>query len=210
MSQEEEYAVAEFNKGLKFYGQNYEFQLPWRKDHPRLENNYAQAVTRLESIERRLKRDPVKAEAYRAAINQYVQKGFVEEVPEQGNEDGIFRYLPHHAVFHADERTTECVIVFHASTREEGGVSLNDCVLPGLSALQPDLASVLVRFRTHRIGLMADVQKMFLHVKFAPKDQDIYRYLWRDLHINEPPKDYRMQRLTFGVDSCNTNRAQSC
>ena len=38
MSQEEEYAVAEFNKGLKFDGQNYEVQLPWRKDHPRLEN----------------------------------------------------------------------------------------------------------------------------------------------------------------------------
>ena len=95
MSQEEEYAVAEFNKGLKFDGQNYEVQLPWRKDHPRLENNYAQPVKRLESIEKRLKRDPVKAEAYSAAINQYVEKGFTEEVPEQGNEDDIVRYLPH-------------------------------------------------------------------------------------------------------------------
>ena len=69
MSQEEEYAVAEFNKGLKFYGQNYEVQLPWRKDRPRLENNYAQAVKRLESIEVRLKGDPVKADAYSATIN---------------------------------------------------------------------------------------------------------------------------------------------
>ena len=89
MSQEEEYAVAEVNKGLKFDGQNYEVQLPWRKDHPRLENNYAQAVRRLESIERRLKRDPVKAESYRATISQYVEKGFEEEVSEQRNEDGI-------------------------------------------------------------------------------------------------------------------------
>ena len=95
MSQWEEYAVAEFNKGLKFDGQNYEVQLPWRKDHLRLENNYEQAVKRLESIEKRLKRDPVKAEAYSAAINQFVEKGFTEEVPEQGNEDYIFRYLPH-------------------------------------------------------------------------------------------------------------------
>jgi len=31
MSQEEEYVVAEFNKGLKLDGQNYKVQLPWRK-----------------------------------------------------------------------------------------------------------------------------------------------------------------------------------
>ena len=102
LPQEKEYAVAEFNKGLKLDGQNYEVQLPWRKNQPRLENTYAQAVTRLESIERRLKRDPVKAEAYSAAINKYVENGFAKEVPEQGNEDGIVRYFPHHAVSRAD------------------------------------------------------------------------------------------------------------
>ena len=116
MSQEEEYAVTEFKKGLKIGGQNYEVQLPWRKDHPRLENNYAQALKRLESIERRADRDPVKAEAYSAVINQYVEKGFAADIPEQGIEDGIVRYLPHHAVFRADKRTTKCRIVFHALT----------------------------------------------------------------------------------------------
>jgi len=133
-------------------------------------------VKRLESIERRLKRDPVKAEAYGAAINQYVEKGFAEEVPEQGNEDGIVRYLPHRAVLRADKKTTKCRIVFDASVREEGGVSVNDCVLSG-PTLQPILSSVLIRFRTHRIGLMAHVEKMFLQVKLATKDQDIHRYL---------------------------------
>ena len=132
MSQEEEYAVAEFNKGLKFDGQNHELQLPWRKDHPRLENKYAQAVKRLESMERRLKRDLVKDEAYSAAINQYVEKGFVEEVSERGNEDGIFRYLLHLAVFRGDKRTTKCRIVFDASTREEGGIYVNSASFPVL------------------------------------------------------------------------------
>ena len=69
----------------------------------------------------------------------------------------------------ADKMTTKYRIEFDASTREEDGVSLNDCVLPG-PALQPNLASVLIRFRTHRIGLMADVEKMFLQVKLTPKD----------------------------------------
>ncbi|XP_044180997.1 uncharacterized protein LOC122962152 [Acropora millepora] len=55
MSQEEELAVNDFNDGLNFDGKNYEVRLPWKRDHPKLENNYAQAVKRLESIERKLK-----------------------------------------------------------------------------------------------------------------------------------------------------------
>ena len=44
MSQEEELAVNDFNDGLNFDGKNYEVRLPWKRDHPKLENNYAQAV----------------------------------------------------------------------------------------------------------------------------------------------------------------------
>ncbi|XP_044171594.1 uncharacterized protein LOC122955925 [Acropora millepora] len=200
MSQEEELAVNDFNDGLNFDGKNYEVRLPWKRDHPKLENNYAQAVKRLESIERKLKRDPEKAEAYTTAMNQYVEKGFAEEVLDLTSGDGSVRYLPHHAVFRADRQTTKCRIVFDASAREQDSVSLNDCVLPG-PALQPNLASVLIRFRTHRIGMMADVEKMYLQIKLSPKDQDVHRYLWRDLKTDEAPKVYRMLRLTFGVNS---------
>jgi len=42
---------------------------------------------------------------------------------------------------------------------------------------------------------------MYLQIKLAPKDQDVYRYLWRDLKTEEAPKVYRMLRLTFGVNS---------
>ena len=99
-----------------------------------------------------------------------------------------------------DKTTTRCRIVFDASAREGNGVSLNDCVLPA-PALQPNLASVLIRFRTNRIGLLMDIEKMFLQSKLAPEDRDVNRYLWRDLQFNETPKVYRMQRLTFGVNS---------
>ena len=70
--------------------------------------------------------------------------------------NGTVRYLPYHAVFRDDKRTTRCRIVFDASAREGGDASLNDCVLPG-PALQPNLASVLIRFRTHKIGPIAKV-----------------------------------------------------
>ncbi|XP_068756894.1 uncharacterized protein [Montipora capricornis] len=200
MSQEEECAVADFNRGLNFDGHNYEVRLPWKRNLPKLESNYAQALRRLESVERKLRQDPVKAKAYKTAINEYVEKGFAEEVPDQSDDNGTVRYLPHHAVFRDDKRTTKCRIVFDASAREGCDASLNDCILPG-PPLQPNLASVLIRFRTHKIGLIADIEKMFLQVKLAPKDRDVHRYLWRDLQPHETPKVYRMQRLTFGVNA---------
>ena len=142
----------------------------------------------------------MKAKAYKAAINEYVEKGIAEEVPDQSDDNGTVRYLPHHAVFRDDKRKTKCKIVFDASAREGGDASLNDCVLPG-PPLQLNLASALIRFRTHKIGLIADIEKMFLQVKLAPEDRDVHRYLWRDLQPNEVPKVYRMQRLTFGVNA---------
>ena len=103
-------------------------------------------------------------------------------------------------MFRADRKTTKCRIVFDASSREKDSVSFNDCVLPG-PALQPNLTSVLIRFRTHRVGMTADVEKMFLQIKLAPKDQDVHRYLWRDLQTDKAPEVYRILRLPFGVNS---------
>ena len=103
-------------------------------------------------------------------------------------------------MFRDDKRTTKCRIVFNASARKGGDASLNDCILLGPS-LKPNLASVLIRFRTHKIGLIADIEKMFLQVKLAPEDRDVHRYLWRDLQPNKSPKVYIMQRLTFGVNA---------
>ena len=130
------------------------------------------------------------AKAYNSAINEYIEKGFAEKVPDQNVEDKIVRYLPHHAVFRDDKKTTRSRIVFDASAREGDSVSINDCVLLG-PVLHPNLASVLIRFRTNRIGLITDTEKMFLQVKLALED---HRYLWRDLQPNEAPNFYRMQK----------------
>ena len=73
-------------------------------------------------------------------------------------------------MFRKDKTTTKCRAVFDASTKNEEGASLNNCLLPG-AALQPDLVSILLRFRLHRVAMMADVRKMFLQVKVALKEE---------------------------------------
>lgn len=62
MSYTEELVVADFTKGLKFNGKNYEVRLPWKHNPLKLENVYMEAVKWLESIER-LRHDPLKAKA---------------------------------------------------------------------------------------------------------------------------------------------------
>ena len=63
MSVEEEDAVKRFEKGLKFDGERYEVPLLWKGDAPELRSNYYEAVKRLESVERQLRRNPEKADA---------------------------------------------------------------------------------------------------------------------------------------------------
>ena len=176
MSVEEDDAVRQLNGGLKFDCERYVVPLLWKRDTPDLHSNYSQAVKRLESVERQLRRNPEKAEAYKSAINQYVEKGYAEEVKETDDQGKKVRYVPHHAVFREDKRTRKCRVVFDASAREQQDASLNDCILCG-PALQRNLVSVLLRFRTPKIALATDVEKLFLQIKVDEKDQDVLRYV---------------------------------
>ena len=52
----------------------------------------------------------------------------------------------------------------------------------------------------HRIGLTADVNKMYRVVELAMADRDLHRFVWMS-SPGEVLKDYRMTRLTFGVSA---------
>ena len=90
--------------------------------------------------------------------------------------------------------------MFDGSCHDGNEVSLNDCVLPG-PALQPNLVSVLLHFRSHPIAIMADVQKMLLQIKHAKEDQDVHRYLWHDMKADVTLTIFKVTHLTFGINS---------
>ncbi|PFX31375.1 hypothetical protein AWC38_SpisGene3829 [Stylophora pistillata] len=68
LSLEEEDSVRQFNEGLEFDGKCYEVPLLWKSDALPFKSNYLQAVKRLESVERQLRRNPERANAYKDAI----------------------------------------------------------------------------------------------------------------------------------------------
>ena len=153
------------------------------------------------SVEDQLKRNDTKAKEYSKAISQYMKEGFAEEVTSDDHcKNGQkVRYLPHHAVYREDESTTKTRIVFDASTSEGDKVSLNDSILQG-PALQPNLVSVLIRFRMHHVALVANVKKMLLQIKIADEDQDPHRHVWREIQTDKEPKVFRFKIVTFGVN----------
>ena len=162
MSVEEKDAVDQFNSSCNFDGDNYDVGLPWMKDHPPLVDDYQQAIQRLVFIERNLSKHSEKKRMYCEAVNQYIVDGHARAIDKEDEKTDKIRYLPHHAVFREERSTTKCRtrVVFDSSAKSADGVSLNACLLKG-PRLQPDLGHVMIRFRCHEIGLMADIKKTF-------------------------------------------------
>ena len=138
---------------------------------------------------------------YKDAVGQFLKDGHAREIDERDINVGTkINYLPHHPVFHKDSLITKCRVVFDASSKNSNGVSLNDCLLTG-PVLQPNLVSIIIRFRFHRVALMADIKKIVLQIKLARQDQDVHTFLWRNCDKRVQPKTFCMIRLTFGAVS---------
>ena len=111
-------------------------------------------------------------------------------------------YLPHRAVINEERLTTKLRVVFDASSHAEGCQSLNDCLMTGPN-LNPELLSILLKFRKHEVAFMADITKAFLQIYIREQDRDALRFLW----LNDLPKSnekpnvsiLRMTRVPFGA-----------
>jgi hypothetical protein len=67
--------------------------------------------------------------------------------------------------------------VFDGAAKTKYGPSLNDVLETGPN-LNPDLLSVLLRFRLHKIAWIADIEKAFLNIALQPEDAEAIRFLW--------------------------------
>ena len=136
-------------------GDHYKTQLLWKVE-PVLPSNRAMAVSRLHCTERKLKKNPQLAEKYQNVINNYVCKGHAQRMTQE--EAKVITpktwYLPHHAVLNPN-KPEKVRVVFDAASKFDG-VSLNDKLLTGPDLLN-NLAGILIRFRTGKIGIMVDI-----------------------------------------------------
>ncbi|XP_018788031.1 PREDICTED: uncharacterized protein LOC108968441 [Bactrocera latifrons] len=132
---------------------------------------------------------------------EYTNTMFTDELTSMGHmepaettTDKLY-YMPHHAVVKTTIETTKLRVVFDASMKSTFENSLNGTPMLG-PQLQQDLFSILVRFRTHRFGIIADIEKMYRQVYVAKEDTDYQRIVWRS-NPADPVRDYRLLRVTY-------------
>ena len=108
-------------------------------------NNKPHAVDRLQSLNRRLDKDPALRDKYSHGIETL---GYAEKVPddELDRHDNAVRYLPHHPVFHA-RKPEKLRIVFDCAANYHGKL-LNDYVHKG-----PDLVCLFVCLLEFNVSL---------------------------------------------------------
>ena len=184
----------------------FKLALLWKPDRPPLPNNYTMAMRRLESVERRLQKDPNLAQGYGKAIGAYVEKGFARKLTDTERAESTEEWLlPHHPVLSPHKPLPR--VVFDSAAVHDG-VCLNDCLEAGPS-LHNDLPGILMRFRERPVALAGDVSDMFCHVRLHPEDCKYHRYLWRDIETDRQPDVYEMNCLVFGDRSspCEANYA---
>ena len=137
-------------------------------------------------------------------IKKQLSKGIIEKVDEKDLPTRR-HYIPHHAVINPNKSTTKIRIVYDASAKKKDGMrSLNECLSRGQTILE-DMCPLLLRFRTKRIGIIADIEKAFLQVGLREQDRDIARFLWikdtKTKEINNNIETYRFTRIPFGITS---------
>ena len=106
--------------------------------------------------------------------------------------------MPHHAVFRKDASATKTRVVFNASASQVGQKSLNDVLEQGPSLLPSLITGLLLRFRTKKIALQADIKKAFFTIAVNEEDRKYLRFVWP----NEEGlmTTYRLIRLPFGAN----------
>ncbi|XP_065094914.1 uncharacterized protein LOC135715715 [Ochlerotatus camptorhynchus] len=141
----------------------YVIRLPFNNLKGQLGDSYENAKRRLGRLMVSLTKNPSKREAYTQFMTEYATLGHMQEV-SHNPEEGYF--LPHHAVYKATSSTTK--VVFDASAASTTGISLNDTQLVG-PTVQSDLVTIMLRFCTHQVVLIADVPKMYRQVLVRSK-----------------------------------------
>lgn len=166
------------------------------EDGPIFGNSKNLALKRLEHIERRLQKDEKLYKEYKSCIEEYEALGHMKRISIENAELGSHYVIPHHAVIKETSTSTKLRVVFDASCKTSNGKSLNDQIHIG-PRLQPDITSILTRWRCYKYVFCTDVEKMYRQIWVHPDDTKFQRILWRNEH--GVADIFELLTVTFGL-----------
>ena len=177
-----------FLENISFENGRYCVKLPLKENQNLLPDNYDLSLARLNSVVRCLRKEPSIMEEYDRIFQDQLHNGIIERVEETEEQSlGQTHYLPHQAVIRSDALMTKLRMVFDASSKVKPDCpSINDCTYTG-PPLTPGIADILMRFRAHKVGLVADIEKAFLNIAVDEQQRDLMRFLWVDDITKDDP-----------------------
>ena len=179
----------------------YMVTLPKRVTTQQLGESYQTAKNRFLRNERSLQRQG-NWDHFQKVVQEYLTLGHAQMVsPSELCTPVAKTYcMPMHAVFKSSSSSTKLRVVFDASCPTSSGVALNDILATG-PTLHPNLDKILIKFRSYKVAISADIGKMYREVLLSPEDRQLHRFIWRE-QLDQPLALYCMNRgVTFGVRS---------
>ncbi|XP_063979046.1 uncharacterized protein LOC135163507 [Diachasmimorpha longicaudata] len=169
----------------------YVVRLPFRDSKFQLGESRTQALKRFQSLTRKLTANPSLGLEYGRVMDEYIALGHMTQCDDA--EGGC--YLPHHAVVKESRETTKVRVVFDASAKTSTGISLNDAMLVG-PTIQNNIFEQVIRFRTHRYVITADIEKMYRQILVHPDDRQFQKIFW---HYQGKTQTFQLNTVTFGT-----------
>ncbi|XP_055543366.1 uncharacterized protein LOC129728916 [Wyeomyia smithii] len=175
----------------------YVLRLPLRESLiPLLASSYEQAKRRFLLMEKRFSRDNTLRDEYVKFMDDYESMGHMEVGSSVA---GPQYFLPHHAVHRLESSTTKTRVVFDASSKGSGTLTLNDVLRIG-PTVQPTLLATVVNFRMPQYVFTADAEKMFRQIWIHPEDRSYQQIVWRR-DSSMPLQIYQLKTVTYGLAS---------
>ena len=197
-SKEEESCELHFRNTIaRLDNGRFQVRLPFRDNKEQLGESRTMAVKRLLSLEKRFVKYPKQKTQYVEFMNEYVIMNHMAEVVPH-HESECF-YLPHHFVLKDNSSTTKLRVVFDGSAKSSSGLSLNNCLQVG-PTVQPDLFTLLLKFRFRQVAIKADIAKMYRQFAVHPEDAKYQLIVWRE-SPNLPIRTFQLSTVTYGTSA---------
>ena len=190
--------IQKFKNGIELIDGKINVELVWNDNIEFVPSNHSICLGALDQVMKRLEKNGY-AEAYCQYWRDQESAGYIERFECQPSEYHNFKWLPHRPVFKMDEQsTTKIRGVFNASFKKGCSPSINQSSYVGVN-LMADMCELLLKFRTNKHVLLADLKHAFLQIKLkllADRNRFCFFVKFSDKLVC-----YRYTTIIFGYNS---------
>ena len=171
-----------------------------------LPNRYQAEKILSSQMSRISKSEDIRADVL-ASYNKLADKGYFRSISSLSPElqklaldesQGSY-IIPWRCVWKENSLSTPCRIVFDASARTPGGLSLNCTLAKGQNRLN-SLVNILMRFRCKPAAFSTDIRLAYNQISLDPNHLKFHKFLWKESLLDESPVElYVVMTMIYGV-----------